>query len=221
MPDPMSGDEKRETPPEGKRPPPDPVRRAAPEPLVRPGHGQVSSSDGGTLRPAKGPSPLSALGPDPDRAQGPNPDPAHSPNPDPPDGSAFNPEEEGDRRPTPVRVAMEGSEAEEDQVGIHRRVFEDPETGQEWVVSVGGRSASGILPRRTVPILEIHFAPSEDPDSPSRRALCHGTTLEALQSWEVVGAFGVSEPIPPPSDDPAPRGKPRAKRGKGRRGRRS
>ena len=56
---------------------------------------------------------------------------------------------EGGRRPTPVRMAMGDEEGEEDDGREDLRVIHDEESGLDWIVTVSGRSASGILPLRT------------------------------------------------------------------------
>lgn len=135
----------------------------------------------------------------------------------PPEGPSG--EDEDNRRPTPVRVAMEGAEEEEAHPAEDRRVITDPGTGDDWVVTVEGRSASGILPLRSVPLLELHFARMDSPDSPGQRILCQGTGLESFMDEELLTAFRASEPIPPPSEEEPPASDSRPKRAKGRRGR--
>jgi hypothetical protein len=114
---------------------------------------------------------------------------------------------------------MEGPEGEEDTPPDDRRILSRLESGEEWVVTVGGLSASGILPLRSVPIIEIHFTRLGAQDVPVRRVLCRGGSLEEFQDEDLAAAFQISEPIPQPAEEPPPESRP--KRGKGRRGRKS
>ncbi len=92
----------------------------------------------------------------------------------------------GVRRPTPARKAMEGSDPDEGGGGEERRVLRLPAGGGEWVVTVSGRSASGVLPLRTVPLMELSFSPSLDPQAPPRRILSRGESLMELQEEELL-----------------------------------
>jgi hypothetical protein len=101
------------------------------------------------------------------------------------------------RRPTPVRMAMEGAEAETSNEPLDQRTIPDPEGGEEWVVTVGGRSASGVLPLRTVSLLELYFARAGEPQVPVRRTLCPGENLDDFSDDQIEQAFHVSEPYSP------------------------
>ena len=90
------------------------------------------------------------------------------------DAAVDNETEDEVRRPTPVRMVMEGAEAETSNEPLDQRTIPDPEGGEEWVVTVGGRSASGVLPLRTVSLLELYFARAGEPQVPVRRTLCPG-----------------------------------------------
>ena len=101
------------------------------------------------------------------------------------------------RRPTPVRMVMEGAEAETSDVPMDRRTIPDPDGGEEWVVTVGGWSVSGILPLRTVSLLELYFARVGEPQVPVRRTLCPGENLEDFSDGQIEQAFHASEPYSP------------------------
>ncbi len=107
-------------------------------------------------------------------------------------------EREEARRPTPVRMVMEGGEEKERGPGDRIRVFHDEETGLDWSVTLTGQSASGILPRRTVPLIELTFSKVDSPEEPLRRALCRGEDLAGLSDAELGAALKGSEPFSPP-----------------------
>jgi len=113
-----------------------------------------------------------------------------------------------DRRPTPVRMAMEGSESEEEKKP-ELRTFVEQDDGIEWVVQVSGRSSSGILPLRVIPLMELVFSRSEEPSSPLRKAICQGEELDLLQDEDLVKLLRESRPYQQPDLEP---------RGRGRRG---
>jgi hypothetical protein len=121
----------------------------------------------------------------------PRPAPGVEPTASPP------PAAEEDRRPTPVRMAMEGADAEGSSEGPPQRTFSDPEGGEDWVVTIGGRSASGILPLRTVALLDLNFARVGEPQNPLRRVLCPGGDLDELSEETLLAAFLDSEPFRP------------------------
>jgi hypothetical protein len=97
---------------------------------------------------------------------------------------------------------MEPGKDEKADGGEESRVISDPRDGRDWLVRVSGQSAGGILPLRTVPLLELSFAPAEDPHQPLRRAICRGEGLEGLQDEELLACLRDSNPIPPPDSDP-------------------
>lgn len=132
----------------------------------------------------------------------------------PPTENTPVPDEEG-RRPTPVRTVMEsGDEGEKDEPEIIR-VIRDEETGSDWIVSVSGWSAGGILPLRSVPLLELTFAKSEQPEIPLCRAYSYGETLEAIPDHDLLSTLRNSEPFREPTREPKEtgRGGKRNKRG--------
>ena len=112
-------------------------------------------------------------------------------------GEIHIPEEEV-RRPTPVRAVMEGGDEDEKDDAEKVRVIHDEETGFDWIVTVSGWSASGVLPLRSVPLLELVFAKTEQPEHPLRRALTHGETLEGIPDHELLSILGSSEPFREP-----------------------
>jgi hypothetical protein len=120
----------------------------------------------------------------------------------------------GDRRPTPVRVVMEASEQEEEGKSAGVRELKDPRSGEDWVAKVSGRSTSGVLPLRMIPLMEVGFAKAARPDLPLRRALIQGASLEELDDEELLKLLWVSGPFNSPSPEPSPhaRGDRREKR---------
>jgi hypothetical protein len=124
--------------------------------------------------------------------------------------------EDDGRRPTPVRMAMEGGEETEEEDQRRPRVIEDPESGTTWVVTVGGRSASGILPLRTVPIMELSFAKEEAPDEALKTVLCYGKQLSDVPDQDLLTCLGKSGPFREPMRPQEDRDR-RGRRGKGTR----
>jgi hypothetical protein len=124
---------------------------------------------------------------------------------------------ENGRRPTPVRTVMEGL-GEEEEPQDRRRTVHDRESGSDWIVTVSGRSASGILPLRTVPLLELSFALAAEPGRPLRRALCCGRDLLDLPDDELLSSFRNSESLPDHLPESGGKGRP-GRKSKGRRGR--
>ena len=119
-----------------------------------------------------------------------------------------------DRRPTPVRVVMEASEQEEDPKSAGVRELRDPRSGEDWVAKVSGRSTSGVLPLRIIPLMEVGFARAARPDVPLRRAVTQGESLEELDDEELLDLLRVSGPFNAPTPEPSPqdRGNRRDKR---------
>ncbi|MFC1791143.1 hypothetical protein ACFL0I_01580 [Gemmatimonadota bacterium] len=125
-------------------------------------------------------------------------------------------EEEG-RRPTPVRMAMEGTEADAAPQNEEGRRVTEPETGVEWTVEISGRSGSGILPLRTIPLMELTFSRFQDPNHPRRCVLTQGDDILSLSEEDLLHLLGRSEPCRPPKDPPEPEDRP-GRRGKSARG---
>jgi len=109
-----------------------------------------------------------------------------------------DPSSEEDRRPTPVRMAMEGGDDEDDGRSDASRTVRDDESGADWVVTVSGRSASGILPLRTIPLMELTFAEAEDPGQPIRQVLHSANELAALSDDELLSLLKRSDPYRTP-----------------------
>ena len=128
-----------------------------------------------------------------------------------------NPSTEGGRRPTPVRMVMEGGAEEAKGRPDEKRVIHDEGSGLDWVVTVSGRSVSGILPIRTVLLMELNFAKAEEPDRPLRRALCHGGDLAEVPDDQLLSSFKSSEPFREPMREPNGGGR-KGRVGKGLRG---
>jgi len=98
------------------------------------------------------------------------------------------------RRPTPVRMAMEGSEPEGGGRGIEVRGFQDPATGQEWIARISGRSMSGVVPLRIIPLIEVAFCKADQPAVPVRRGLRQGESLEDLDEGGLLELLRASGP---------------------------
>ena len=122
-----------------------------------------------------------------------------------------------DRRPMSVRAAMEASEPEEEDQGSLPRHFSDPKTGQDWVVRISGRSNSGVLPLRVIPLMELNFSKSEAPDVPVRRAIYQGESMDELDDPALLSLFRSAGPFQSmgPEKDPPPK---KGHRDRGRRG---
>jgi len=118
------------------------------------------------------------------------------------------------RRPTPVRQGLEtGAEEEGRTVEEELRTVLDPVSGQEWIASVAGRSGSGILPIRSVPVMEVVFSHPENPGNPLRRAVEYGRDLDQITDQELLAVLGRAVPYGDPLKAPPSEG------GKGRRSR--
>ena len=115
-----------------------------------------------------------------------------------PDANETHLPDEGARRPTPVRAVMEGGDEDERDDPGKARVIHDEKTGFDWIVTVSGWSASGVLPLRSVPLLELVFAKTEQPEHPLRRALTHGEALEGIPDHELLSTLSSSEPFREP-----------------------
>jgi hypothetical protein len=100
-----------------------------------------------------------------------------------------------DRRPMSVRAAMEVSEPDEEDRGSLRREFCDPKTDQDWVVRISGRSMSGVLPLRVIPLMELNFSRSEEPDVPLRRAIYQGESMDELDDSALLSLFRSAGPF--------------------------
>jgi len=126
-----------------------------------------------------------------------------------------------DRRPTPVRLVMEaGGKEKEPGEEVEPRRVRDPKTNKEWVVSVTGRSGSGILPLRSVPIMEVAFSDPDDPKRPIRRAMAIEGDLETISDQVLLESLGRSRPFTEPLQERGD-GERRGRGGRGRRSRRS
>ena len=111
---------------------------------------------------------------------------------------ALGASEEEARRPMPVRAAMEAGEEEEGDGSGAPRHFQDEATATGWLVSVSGHSTSGILPLRTVPLMELTFAWASDPERPRRRVLEVERDLANISDHELLSMLERSEPYREP-----------------------
>jgi hypothetical protein len=108
-----------------------------------------------------------------------------------------------DRRPTPVRQVMESGVEETGGEEGELRTIRDPESGQKWIATVTGQSGSGILPVRSVPVMEVVFSHAENPGRPLRRAVEYDRALSGVSDPELLvilrGARPYTEPLTKPS----------------------
>ena len=100
-----------------------------------------------------------------------------------------------DRRPMPVRAAMEASQPEGEDQGSLIRHFHDPGANQDWVAKVSGRSTSGVLPLRVIPLLELNFSKADAADLPLRRAICQGESMDELDDPGLLSLLRSSRPF--------------------------
>ena len=82
-------------------------------------------------------------------------------------------------------------EADLESEGVPR-VIDDLEDGTRWIVTVVGRSASGILPLRTVPVMELSFAKEEVPNQALKTVLCYGKDLAEIPDHDLLTCLGRS-----------------------------
>ncbi len=109
-------------------------------------------------------------------------------------------EDTDDRRPTPVRMAMEGKEAETPEEELRHRSFMDAGGAQEWIARVSGTCTSGVLPLRVIPIMEVAFSKVQEPDRPLRKAVARGTALEELEDHQLQALLETSRPFGDPGE---------------------
>ena len=162
-------------------------------------------------------NPASWTGEEP--ASGPEEEPASGPEKEPGSGPEGENAPKGQSlRPTPARVVMEGSVDDGGGVGDGQRTFRDPSNGLEWLVTVAGRSTSGVLPLRSIRLMEVSFALADDPELPLRMTLCQQEDLSGLSDEEILGLFRMSRSCSH-SDSRTHGAQSGEGRGRGRRGR--
>jgi hypothetical protein len=106
---------------------------------------------------------------------------------------------DGGRRPTPVRAAMDGGENEQSGGRAETRVIREEEKGRDWVVTVSGRTASGVLPLRTVALLELSFSREDEPLKALRQAILPGVDLAQLSDEDLINGLRRSRPYREPN----------------------
>lgn len=102
-----------------------------------------------------------------------------------------------DRTPMPVRAAMESADAASDEQTPLLRQFLDGTSGQQWVAKISGRSTSGVLPLRVIPLMELAFSKAEAPEVPLLKAICQGDTLDDLDDAALLDFLRSAEPVGP------------------------
>lgn len=87
------------------------------------------------------------------------------------EGPGSEPEEEDDRRPTPVRVAMDtpppGDSRPTEALPSRRFQLGD----EEWIVRITGRTVTGTRPDPGAHLMELTFYRAPEPDEPVRELL--------------------------------------------------
>jgi hypothetical protein len=91
------------------------------------------------------------------------------------------------------------------------RSFSDPSSGTEWTAEVTGWSRSGVLPLRTVPILEIVFRTGEPDTAPQKRIVHQGESLKGFTEAELVRLLSKAEAYTEPLTEPKPKRTPSRK----------
>ena len=112
---------------------------------------------------------------------------------------------------------MEGGSDAEPVADETTRVLHDAESGLDWTVTLTGWSASGVLPLRTVPLVELTFSRVETPDEPVRKVLQRGEGLAEFSEEDLLAALRNSGPFRPPMRE-AEAPEQRGRGGRGRRG---
>lgn len=149
---------------------------------------ESDSSDGPT-RPTSAREGMKAGGKEIGGSRGLDPEGSESPPPEAPEhrpeeASGDSPDEAEAQRPTPVREMMapdvgpSGTDWEPP-----RRTFEHE--GKEWVVTLAGQTVTGLPPDPGAPLMSLHFAPAEAPETPEKELLCVGRSLDALYDEEL------------------------------------
>jgi hypothetical protein len=99
-------------------------------------------------------------------------------------------------------MGIEAGEDAEDLDQENTRVVHEVETETDWIVRVGGRSVSGVIPLRTIPLMELTFSRLETPNEPLRRVLHHGETLARIPDHELLSLLEKAEPFREPMTVP-------------------
>lgn len=112
------------------------------------------------------------------------PSPGDTTNGDEESSSPGEPEESEAHRPTPVREMMAP------EVGPAAADWEPPSRtfeheGEEWVVTLAGQTVTGFPSDPGAPLMHLHFAPADDPESPTKELLCVGSDLESFYDEEL------------------------------------
>jgi len=100
---------------------------------------------------------------------------------------------------------MDAGTDQEGGSGNESRILVDPATGQEWIARVTGRSSSGVVPVRTISLMEVSFFRAKDPETPVRHKLCRSEAMEDLGEEGILQLFRTSLPCPAPSSPPPSR----------------
>lgn len=89
-------------------------------------------------------------------------------------------EEDGESRPTPVRVAMDAPPPGDSRPmeSLPTRPFEVGD--QEWIVRITGRTVTGTRPDAGAHLMQLEFYRAEEPETPARKLLTVERPLEAL-----------------------------------------
>jgi hypothetical protein len=112
-------------------------------------------------------------------------------------------------------MAMDAGEEDQPDPADAVRVIRDAK-GVDWTVTVSGRSAGGVLPLRTVPLMELTFARADDPHRPLRQALAYGIDLPDLPDEKLLSLLSGADPYEEPMKAQGEKDR-RKKKGKSRR----
>lgn len=97
--------------------------------------------------------------------------------------SAGDSEEGGPQRPTPVREMMAPEAGSAADWTPPTRTFEHQ--GREWVVILAGQTVTGLPSDPGAPLMQLHFAPADDPENPEKELLCVGRDLDGPYDEEL------------------------------------
>ena len=115
-----------------------------------------------------------------------------SPDPSsPPEDESSAPD---NRRPTPVREAMEAEREEVVEEGAPEMTFVRGE--EVWIARVKGRGCTGRGRDPGAPLLLITFAPWEEPENQRFEALQVASRLADLTEAQLVEALEAARPYP-------------------------
>jgi len=120
-------------------------------------------------------------------------------------------DENQNRRPVPVRLVMDATNGQETEAESSVQTLQDPVSGEEWFARVSGRSTGGVLPLRSIPLMDVIFFKEGEETSPQRQVLWQGQSLDDLGEGDLLLLFQASKPLATPKSDDPPQDKARRK----------